>query len=655
MHKNLFSKLKQVNYKLILLGLYLFSCILKIFIIIKVPGPVVFGDEYIYKDLAKQFFEGVYGQNYVTQYPPLYPIILSISFFFNDFYLVMKVINSLVSSLIIFPVWLISRMFLDEKKSYILCIISILIPFNYVYPQLIMSENLMVPLFLLLVYLTILIYVRPTEKNIFFIGIAAGLGYITKYITLVYIFILPIVVLFITGTNRGLVIRRIHLGVLGFLIIYLPWVIFAIKIGIPFREIFGFQVTNFQNNSLITVIDLVKWTTLYLSYFILMISSILPFIIIGINKFKEFKKNELKFILINIIITILYISASIRHSWLAPYNYPTYNYILGRYILYLHVPWLISAFIFIDRISIKNCKKELAIACSLSFVLTVISYLNIVKGYFWKISDYFLIYFNAVDVFWFTKEYNLILICTMYLIVMMSLFTKRITKLKLIYLVLLAYLPGALFMYNNPVVLHKEAVHAKEISKLLKNLKGDEFLYADINYSMKENLQYALKFWELEDKKIKIVKLSQDEIYKTKGKIGNIYVLSGVKLLGHRFIGSYKVNKDSYFIYQLLKSPEITKTYPSIIYVGHKFNKQPNGVSAMAIEGKNFTPFSKIMINGDLLPTSFGGTNSLSVLIPDKYYDKKGYIKIQIKDIFTESKEITLPITIKEHSCNETK
>ena len=94
---------------------YLVVVLLKILLSSLIPSPSAYSDEYIYIKLARSFF---FDFNFtihnvmVDIYPPLYPMLLSISYISKDMtivYFLMKVINALISSLIIIPAFLLSR------------------------------------------------------------------------------------------------------------------------------------------------------------------------------------------------------------------------------------------------------------------------------------------------------------------------------------------------------------------------------------------------------------------------------------------------------------------------------------------------------------------------------------------------------------------
>ncbi len=119
-----------------LLWLYLVLVITKVILAYFIPAPSVFSDEYYYIKTARSFFfnkEFTVHGTITSKFPPLYPIILSPSYLLNDMktiYFLMKIINAILLSSIIFPIYWLAKEFLDENKAFLITIItSLLAPF----------------------------------------------------------------------------------------------------------------------------------------------------------------------------------------------------------------------------------------------------------------------------------------------------------------------------------------------------------------------------------------------------------------------------------------------------------------------------------------------------------------------------------------------
>ena len=178
--------------------LYLIIVIIKIALAYFIPAPSAFSDNYGFaKDARNFFYHGSFMiHNIVSTRPPLYSAILSISYIFKDMnfvYFFMKVINALVSSLIIFPAWLLSREFFNKKKTTLLTIMIAVLPAHFSFTFFLMTENLFYPLFLFSIYFIYKSFVEESYKWDILAGIFIGLAYLTK----IHALILPLAVIFV--------------------------------------------------------------------------------------------------------------------------------------------------------------------------------------------------------------------------------------------------------------------------------------------------------------------------------------------------------------------------------------------------------------------------------------------------------------------------
>ena len=175
-----------------ILFLYILIVIIKVILSYFIKHPTIFADSYIYIRGARNLL--LLGQYTVhglpiLKYPPLYSLILSISYIFHDMnwiYFFMKVINSFLSSLVIIPAYLISREFLSKRKSILIALLTGILPHNFLISNYIMSENLFYPLFLFSVYF---IYKTLNEKQIkwsILAGIFLGLCNLTRIQGLIF-------------------------------------------------------------------------------------------------------------------------------------------------------------------------------------------------------------------------------------------------------------------------------------------------------------------------------------------------------------------------------------------------------------------------------------------------------------------------------------
>jgi hypothetical protein len=76
----------------------------------------------------------------------------------------------------------------------------------------------------------------------------------------------------------------------------------------------------------------------------------------------------------------------------------------------------------------------------------------------------------------------------------------------------------------------------------------------------------------------------------------------------------------------------LKKLIPAKTQVGTGFNVQPGGASALAITAKGATAGTIVLMDGQVLSTSFGGPEQLSAIIPAEMYAKPGRRKVELLD-----------------------
>lgn len=345
-------------------------------------GPQILSDELIYRIDAEKIFHGELFST--THYPPLYPLLLSVAFFSKDhWYEWMMYINVLLSSLILIPVWLISLRFLPRAASLAVVIIAALSAFHIYYPRLIMSENLHVPLFSLSIFLLLNTDREAKMKGIInntLFGVSMALGYLTKYLYLVAI---PALILlwwskpfFNDEHEKRRIIAASRLVDFfaicsGFILIYLPWLIYVYSSGVPVTQGMGTEFVRSGIPDYANWRSLALWITFYISYsflalapYLLVFSLYLFMLLSGSIKND---RQETFFLIIVVLLSAVFLATGIQHSWRAGYNYPVPQKIMGRYVMHLMPLWLIVFMIALNKI--KNAVHRLNLShiifCSL--------------------------------------------------------------------------------------------------------------------------------------------------------------------------------------------------------------------------------------------------------------------------------------------------
>lgn len=334
------------------LGFILIKSILSYFI----PAPSIFNDEYLYVKMARSFFNfGSFSVHGVAthQYPPLYPIILSISYIFNDMnvvYFVMKVINAIVSSLVIFPSFFMAREFLSEKKSFLVAIMISVLPSNFAFTPFLMAENLFYPLFLFSIYFIYKSFTKKEYKWDILAGIFIGLSYLTRITAVILIAVVGAVFL-INLVRKKRLVESVKKKVVLFLMAFITIIPWLIRNGV----LFGFTVNGIIGKYMVAVTDATNvhhslgkffvWMVLHFGFLIL--ASGVLFYLTSLLAVKD-KRDGVRLFLIISLITIVTtliipansISKSNTHyfSWLAGRPF-------GRYIDMVLPLILIAGFI----------------------------------------------------------------------------------------------------------------------------------------------------------------------------------------------------------------------------------------------------------------------------------------------------------------------
>ena len=86
--------------------------------------------------------------------------------------------------------------------------------------------------------------------------------------------------------------------------------------------------------------------------------------------------------------------------------------------------------------------------------------------------------------------------------------------------------------------------------------------------------------------------------------------------------------------------PVVTAVHPLATRMGEKFNAQPDGNSAISIEGQNFTRDTVIMFGETTLQTTYGGDTVLTAIVPGALYSQVGSYPVYVRDNSKESNRL---------------
>ncbi len=221
----------------ILLFLFVLLSLAKVLLAFLVVSPTVFADEYLYVKFAQSVAEegtfALHG-NVFTGYPPLYPLLLSVAYVFDDMtwvYRVMQIVNAVLSSLLLFPAFLLLREFFSEKGAVRGAFVLALAPMSFAIAPYLMAENVFYPLFLSAVYCVMKVMSSEERKFMFWAGGLIGLSVLTKYSGAVLFAAVGFAMVYMLLKKEYAGAVRLGKAVGVALVVLAPWVVFAMMQG----------------------------------------------------------------------------------------------------------------------------------------------------------------------------------------------------------------------------------------------------------------------------------------------------------------------------------------------------------------------------------------------------------------------------------------
>ncbi len=442
-----------------LIIVFIILVFLKVIISLFVSSPTIFADEYYYMKMARSFnYDGNFNIDGEVSdlYPPLYPIIISISYLFKNpetTYLVIKIINAILSSLIIIPIWLLGKEFLDKRKALIVSlIIGIMPPFFALSPY-ILSENLFFTLFLFSIYF---LYKSFTENKIKFdilAGIFIGLTYLTRVIAMILFPLVIIILIYHLIKKRDFSqIKRKLILLLVSLITISPWLIRnVLTFGFSIQGMLGYSLEVSSVKSNFSLPFILYWILLYLSYLILASGILFFSYSIFIKKIKNENLNLL--FIITFVSTILLIIISSIHSGSYPFKY--YQWLtgrpFGRYIEEIIPLIILLGFIAINNKEVSNFVNKKRYTITIIISLMFLASYPLVLNSLFPVNNSSLSYFGVLK-FFLNIDFIIILLfilSPLFILKFYNLNFNKIAKLFFIFFLLVSILVTSINIYNS--------------------------------------------------------------------------------------------------------------------------------------------------------------------------------------------------------------
>lgn len=171
----------------VVLTIYFVFVLIRFVVSLLIQYPLIPTDELAYKSMALSYFSSGsfqdtarlgYSNNPVPNV--IYPLFISPSFWFGqNFHTAIKLINALLMNSAIFPMYLLTREFLNKKNALILCLVVMTLPF-FNFTNFVMVEASTFPLFLTCFYLAFKSISTRYLKYAAITGLFLGISFLSK-------------------------------------------------------------------------------------------------------------------------------------------------------------------------------------------------------------------------------------------------------------------------------------------------------------------------------------------------------------------------------------------------------------------------------------------------------------------------------------------
>ena len=662
---SLIERLSRLPAAVWLMMIFAVLTVLKSYWLYHTTGPTYFYDEMLYKQNAEFIFKGQLFRDSV--YPPLYSIFLSPAFFSKGrWYEWMIFINILLSSAVIFPVYLISKSLLPKPVSFLPVVIAALLPFQAVYPSMLLSENLFLPLFLFAIYFSLRNDGKGWASGMP-VGVLLAFCYLTKYLFLPAIPLLLFVWWVIPLLNKDfegksirekLQIKRLTAAIAGFLIAYLPWLIYAHYSGISVGNAMGlWYVDSYKKGiekgieiGLLTVNraspdigSLVLWVGAYGAYLTLAIAPFLCILFLYTTGFL-FRKSGIElreriFFFTVIALSLGYFLIAIQHSWSAEYNYPKPLYLIGRYLMFLTPLYIIGATIGLYRLSSnigQPTNRKIITASLISLILVYFAQRLLYGQLIWRLPGWFAdIPFNSPDSFIYKRQFPLLIVLLTIFLTGMFLMAGRMKNI-LGSRRTLPFVAGLLIIFQLSVFYNvcqrtmrpaSWPLHGRILAPIFnkefdEGVKSIAVVY-DIPRLSASNFLHSLGFWNVPEAKVQLMPFG--ELPNKISPVAKRYFLSSTRY-DHPYAFAYDIGDTRFYLYDTnqkdmrIPPPVLEDFGPRSTIAGKGFNIQASGHSVLWLHTRYATSTTVVTFDDRELETTVGSDYFLSAHVPDKLF-----------------------------------
>ena len=621
-------------------------------------GPTV-SDELLYKFNASAIFE---WKRYATaHYPPAYSLTLVPALFFRHWYEAMLVCNAFWSSLVVPATWFLGRA-AGLRYPLRAAVLASLLPMHAVYPNVLFSENLFVPLFVVALALAQR-GGRSGNTEALTFGVVLGLAHLTKYL---FLPALPLLfgswVYFRSKSNLRVptagLLRRYYpalLVVLAYCIIIGIWICYGLTSGYSLRKLFGFGISGISAKAAITVHSLLMWIAAYTFYIILAWLPIWGIVTIWLSQLRDKAWRSQpalyhwRFLALVLLLVGGYWLLSVQHSFGASYNYPVPVRLIGRYLMHLSPIMLVVGLLLLESIAENPLSigktKALAGVGILASLASLAWWVLFNKG-IWSFSVEFA---NrepgTVDTIALVYPAMFLFVIAMILLLLaMICFRKnkpRAWLLPIAALMLVSLVVDAARMYNK-----RNGLHHRELAAAAETMPGRQddtlHVYYDGFALQLKYFKERMLFWG-----IKRPVVPEEAVSYKRGIHFPSLPSPSVLITNIHFdinaLREYKIGNKRYRIYRIddldprVLSPKILAYGHGSIKEGMIMSEKPAGAHSIWFKHVSASPVAFLSLDGLPLKTIFGKDGQGSALIPRQFIGKPRNVELRLCDPFTNT------------------
>lgn len=442
-------------------------------------GPA-YPDELTYKLNASAIFA---LQKYATaHYPPLYPSVLAPAFFFKHWYEGMLIINAFLSSLVVPATWLLART-AGIRHPLLAALLAAMLPMHAIYPHLLLSENLFVPLFVLAMALALRGGKCGNAEALAF-GFVLGITHLTKYLFLPTLPLLFCAWLYSRSRNMpdtgSQSLRQRYLPALLVLasygVVMGVWLIYGLSSSFGLSKLFGFGISGSIAKAA-TGGSLLMWVVAYSSYVLLAWLPVWGVIAIWVSQLNnkdwwiKMEQRHWRFLVLVLLLLGCHWLVAVQHSFGAGYNYPVPQRLIGRYLMQLSPIMLVVGVLIMERL--VECPapfrkmKAWIFACvlvGLSFFAWEILFNKAYGKYYIPISDS-----GGVDVIALVYPQMLLMAMVMVLLIPAIMYFQK-NNIRLLVLPVVAFMLVSLAVDAGRIYARQNGLHYRQMAYAVLNL-----------------------------------------------------------------------------------------------------------------------------------------------------------------------------------------